>query len=183
MTNTQTPWNKGLTGLAAGWTPARRKKMSIKQKRWLRRNPDSPVGQKGPRKGLWLTGPDPLEGVCECIVGSGTACELSCDSNNNGTYGINHKSNFLIKKIKQNREFTQFDLLISLPNKKKIKLKNLKIQLLGIHNSITDPTGFTYQATWNNPSGCLTVVFITDSVGEGTGWMANVSCGNQFQPF
>jgi len=59
MTNTQTPWNKGLTGLAAGWTPARRKKMSIKQKRWLRRNPDSPVGQKGPRKGLWLTGPDP----------------------------------------------------------------------------------------------------------------------------
>ena len=50
------------------------------------------------------------------------------------TYGINRKSNFLIKKIKQNRELTQFDLLISLPNKKKIKLKNLKIPLLGIHN-------------------------------------------------
>ena len=55
--------------------------------------------------------------------------------------------------------------------------------LLGIHNSITDPTGFTYQASWNNPSGCLTVVFITDGSGEGTGWLANASCGNQFQPF
>ena len=43
---------------------------------------------------LWLTGPDPLEGVCECIVGSGAACELSCDSNNNGTYGINHNCQF-----------------------------------------------------------------------------------------
>jgi len=59
MPNYGPPWNLGLTGLAAGWTPARRKKMSIKQKRWLRRNPDSPVGQKGPRKGLWQTGPDP----------------------------------------------------------------------------------------------------------------------------
>jgi subtilisin-like proprotein convertase family protein len=55
--------------------------------------------------------------------------------------------------------------------------------LLGIHNSVTDPGGFTYQASWNNPSGCLTVVFITDGSGEGTGWEANASCGNQFQPF
>lgn len=55
--------------------------------------------------------------------------------------------------------------------------------LLGIHNSVTDPGGFTYQASWNNPSGCLTVVFITDGAGEGTGWEANASCGNQFQPF
>ena len=55
--------------------------------------------------------------------------------------------------------------------------------LLGVHNSVTDPTGFTHQASWNNPSGCLTIVFISDAAIEGTGWLGNVQCGNQFQPF
>jgi subtilisin-like proprotein convertase family protein len=55
--------------------------------------------------------------------------------------------------------------------------------LLGIHNSVSDPTGFTHQATWNNPSGCLTIEFVSDGANEGTGWLANVQCGNQFQPF
>ena len=55
--------------------------------------------------------------------------------------------------------------------------------LLGTHNSVTDPNGFSYQASWDNPSGCLTVVFVTDGANEGTGWLANVQCGNQFQPF
>lgn len=30
--------------------------------------------------------------------------------------------------------------------------------LLGTHNSSSDPNGFQHTATWNNPSGCLTVV-------------------------
>lgn len=60
---------------------------------------------------------------------------------------------------------------------------NTSSPLLGIHNSVTDPTGFAYQASWNNPSGCLTVVFISNGVTEGTGWLANVQCGNQYQPF
>lgn len=55
--------------------------------------------------------------------------------------------------------------------------------LLGVHNSVTDPNGFAYTASWNNPSGCLTVVFISDGANEGTGWNANVQCGNQAQPF
>ncbi|MEN9997332.1 MAG: hypothetical protein RI922_322 [Bacteroidota bacterium] len=55
--------------------------------------------------------------------------------------------------------------------------------LLGVHNSVTDPTGFTHQASWNNPSGCLTVVFVSNGSVQGTGWDANVQCGNQFQPF
>lgn len=55
--------------------------------------------------------------------------------------------------------------------------------LLGIHNSVSDPNGFNYTASWNNPSGCLTVVFISDGANEGTGWIANVQCGNQAQPF
>jgi subtilisin-like proprotein convertase family protein len=55
--------------------------------------------------------------------------------------------------------------------------------LLGTYNSVTNPTGFTNQASWNNPSGCLTVVFITNGATEGTGWLGNVQCGNQFQPF
>ena len=60
---------------------------------------------------------------------------------------------------------------------------NTSAPLLGIHNSVTDPIGFAYQATWANPSGCLTVVFISDGANEGTGWVGNVQCGNQFQPF
>lgn len=55
--------------------------------------------------------------------------------------------------------------------------------LLGAHNSDTDPNGFAYTASWNNPSGCLTVVFISDGADEGTGWNANVQCGNINQPF
>ena len=35
------------------------------------------------------------------------------------TYGSNLKSNFLIKNIKQNKEYTDFDLIINLPNQKK----------------------------------------------------------------
>jgi len=60
---------------------------------------------------------------------------------------------------------------------------NTSSPLLGIHNSISDPNGFYHQASWDNPSGCLTIVFISDGANEGAGWFANIQCGNQFQPF
>jgi subtilisin-like proprotein convertase family protein len=60
---------------------------------------------------------------------------------------------------------------------------NTSSPLLGVHNTVTDPNGFAYQASWSNPSGCLTVVFISNSSNQGSGWLANVQCGNQFQPF
>ncbi len=50
------------------------------------------------------------------------------------TYGTNLKSNFLIKNIIQKKNFTEFDLFVNVPNKKKLFLKGLKIPLLGIHN-------------------------------------------------
>ena len=50
------------------------------------------------------------------------------------TYGTNSKSNFLIKNIKQNIKFTQFDLEIKVPNKKKLFIKKIKIPLLGVLN-------------------------------------------------
>ena len=50
------------------------------------------------------------------------------------TYGINSKSNFLIKNIKQNIKFSEFDLQVNVPNKKKLIIKKIKIPLLGIHN-------------------------------------------------
>ena len=50
------------------------------------------------------------------------------------TYGVNAKSNFLIKNIKQNKKFTEFDLLVNVPNKKKLSIKKMRIPLLGIHN-------------------------------------------------
>ena len=50
------------------------------------------------------------------------------------TYGTNQSSNFLIKNIKQNKKFTEFDLQVNVPNKKKLSIKKIKIPLLGIHN-------------------------------------------------
>jgi len=55
-------------------------------------------------------------------------------SQNFYTYGRNTKSNFLIKNIKQNKKFTEFDLLVNVPNKKKLFIKKIKIPLLGVHN-------------------------------------------------
>ena len=66
--------------------------------------------------------------------------KINCDlvkklkSKNFYTYGINTKSNFLIKNIRQNMKFSEFDLQINVPNKKKITIKKIKIPLLGIHN-------------------------------------------------
>ncbi len=50
------------------------------------------------------------------------------------TYGLNSKSNFFIKNIKQKKKFTEFDLQVRVPNKKKKHIKKIKIPLLGIHN-------------------------------------------------
>ena len=50
------------------------------------------------------------------------------------TYGQNETSNFKIKKIKQYKSFSEFDLEVRLPNKNNMNMKNIKIPLLGIHN-------------------------------------------------
>ena len=50
------------------------------------------------------------------------------------TYGIDLRSNFCIKNIKQFREYSQFDLKIKLPNKKSQLIKKFQIPLLGTHN-------------------------------------------------
>ncbi|MBD1162679.1 UDP-N-acetylmuramate--L-alanine ligase [Pelagibacterales bacterium SAG-MED12] len=55
-------------------------------------------------------------------------------SKNFYTYGVNSKSNFLIKNIKRSMKFSEFDLQVNLPNKKKVIIKKIRIPLLGIHN-------------------------------------------------
>tara|TARA_A100001234_G_scaffold111310_1_gene97902 strand:+ start:29 stop:1105 length:1077 start_codon:yes stop_codon:yes gene_type:complete len=50
------------------------------------------------------------------------------------TYGTNLKSNFLIKNINQKIDYSEFDLIINVPNKKQQSIKGLKIPLLGLHN-------------------------------------------------
>ena len=50
------------------------------------------------------------------------------------TYGTNINANFIIKNIKQNMEFSEFDLKVNVPNKKKITIKKIRIPLLGVHN-------------------------------------------------
>ena len=42
----------------------------------------------------WMTGPSTVKGICECVVGSGEACELMCTNNNNGTYGPLHLNQY-----------------------------------------------------------------------------------------
>ncbi len=50
------------------------------------------------------------------------------------TYGVNPRSNFLIKNIKQTKHFSEYNLVVNLPNKKRFIIKKLRIPLLGIHN-------------------------------------------------
>ena len=50
------------------------------------------------------------------------------------TYGFHRNSNFKVLNVKRNIDFTEYDLSINLPNKKKILIKNIKIPLLGNHN-------------------------------------------------
>ncbi|MDB4104560.1 T9SS C-terminal target domain-containing protein [Salibacteraceae bacterium] len=55
---------------------------------------------------------------------------------------------------------------------------------LGAHNSFTDPSGFSAQASYfNNPSGCITVAFQSGPVVDSAGWDANVACASLPQPF
>ena len=50
------------------------------------------------------------------------------------TYGMRYNSNFRIKNIKQFEAYSEFDIQVSLPNKKILNIKNTKIPLIGIHN-------------------------------------------------
>ena len=66
--------------------------------------------------------------------------KMNCDlikklkNQNFYTYGTHLSSNFLIKNIVQNKKFSEFDLQVNVPNKKKLYIKKLKTPLLGIHN-------------------------------------------------
>ena len=44
------------------------------------------------------------------------------------------KSNYQIKNIRLLREYSEFDLIINLPNKKKKLIKNFIVPLIGLHN-------------------------------------------------
>jgi UDP-N-acetylmuramate--alanine ligase len=50
------------------------------------------------------------------------------------TYGVNKNSQFQINNINQLRDFSEFNLNIRLPGKKRTYIKNIKIPLLGLHN-------------------------------------------------
>lgn len=52
-------WNKGKTGLEAGWTPERRQKASETQRAWCKANPNANFFKYARSKSRWKTGPDP----------------------------------------------------------------------------------------------------------------------------
>jgi len=55
------PWNRGLSGEAAGWTPERRQRASERQRERVLENPDKYhiMFRSGPQPDTWITGPDP----------------------------------------------------------------------------------------------------------------------------
>ena len=55
-------------------------------------------------------------------------------SQNFYTYGTSSESNFSIKNIRQNVKFSEFDVQVNVPNKKKVTIKKVQIPLIGIHN-------------------------------------------------
>jgi len=56
--------------------------------------------------------------------------------------------------------------------------------LIGAYNTATHPNGFSVLASFlGNPSGCLTLRFVSDGANQGTGWRAKVGCGDAPQPF
>ncbi|MCE3297322.1 MAG: hypothetical protein K0R65_3036 [Crocinitomicaceae bacterium] len=60
---------------------------------------------------------------------------------------------------------------------------NTSAPSLGTLNSGINPNGGSFASTFDNPTGCITVVFHTDGANEAAGWGANISCGNPPQPF
>ncbi len=50
------------------------------------------------------------------------------------TYGVEKNSQFCIQNIIQSKEYSRFSIDIKLPGKKKNKIHNIKIPLLGLHN-------------------------------------------------
>jgi hypothetical protein len=61
MTNTNAPWNKGKTGLEAGWTEERRQRASRNQKIRIQQDPRKfyAMFRSGPQPHMWIAGPDP----------------------------------------------------------------------------------------------------------------------------
>lgn len=55
--------------------------------------------------------------------------------------------------------------------------------LIGAFNSATNPIGIGPQASFNNPSGCLTFRFVTNGADQGAGFQGVLSCGFPCQPF
>lgn len=67
------------------------------------------------------------------------------------TYGFYRNSNFKILNVKRNIDFTEYDLSINLPNKKKILIKNIKIPLLGNHNILNSVAALAVAMTVGIP--------------------------------
>ena len=63
------------------------------------------------------------------------------------TYGVNTKSQFCIKNIKQVKEFSEYDLAINLPGKKNIVINKIRIPLLGIHNILNSTAALAVALT------------------------------------
>lgn len=61
---------------------------------------------------------------------------------------------------------------------------NTSAPLLGAHNSSNSPNGFNHFSSFDeNPTGCLTIQFVSDGSSNSIGWESNISCASLPQPF
>tara|TARA_B100000686_G_C16780716_1_gene971687 strand:+ start:1128 stop:2522 length:1395 start_codon:yes stop_codon:yes gene_type:complete len=62
-----------------------------------------------------------------------------CKTSNFLTYGFSKNSNYKILNVRKKLNNSTFDVFINIPRKKKFKIKNIKLKLLGDHN-VTNAT-------------------------------------------
>ena len=55
--------------------------------------------------------------------------------------------------------------------------------LVGSYNSSNAPAGFSFTASSNNASGCLTLEFVSNGSESEAGWLGEIICGPAWQPY
>jgi UDP-N-acetylmuramate--alanine ligase len=71
------------------------------------------------------------------------------------TYGTNSKSQFHIKNVKLTKKYSEYDLAIKLPGKKKRTINRIKVPLLGLHNIRNATAAAAVASTIGIPAGII----------------------------
>tara|TARA_B100000809_G_C15140446_1_gene532978 strand:- start:4402 stop:7281 length:2880 start_codon:yes stop_codon:yes gene_type:complete len=139
---------------------------------------------------ILITDPDIVSPALDCALNSGPTPNFF-DSGNAGNYSPNENETIVIcpdYAVSTSKLSISFGTggVFDVDGSDTIFVydgSNTSAPLLGAHNSITDPTGFSHVSSFaNNPTGCLTIRFKSDGTTEGAGWDATLACVQPAQP-